>query len=478
MKRTLLSFAVFFVFATVSAHPWKPSNYVIVDTDGGIDDMRAISMLLASRDVRVLAITVSPGTLSSDSAYVKVKSMLNSYFHEGIPVGINRDVKFKSPNFENAAVAVWGSSTAIDPLKAPDAVEVILEMVSAESTPIRFISLGGLSTASHILKNEELAKKQIREFIWSADSVNDTKGFNYNIDKSAAKYILEQTDIPVSIVSRADVLSKQFYNNTFIGSILSCGTPYSKKVAGYFSSTTAMSHPFSYTACDEMVPLFVHYPDLFTKKVSGSVAEYTPNDLIGLKEKYLAIISGETVAPNQVIQTIPTDPSFYMEDLHPYVEQIIEKYGRDEWTSGIIASELHRHLGIFAIIGVKMGTRAREYFNTGVDEFTAKTYAGSTPPLSCMNDGIQVSTGATPGHGLLFVNNEPPLSASVDFTYLNRVIRISLKPELEQQISAELREINFIYGLDSNIYWELVRQKTLKYWLEFDRHEIFNIEEL
>ena len=168
---------------------------MIVDTDGGIDDMRAISMLLASRDVRVLAITVSPGTLSSDSAYVKVKSMLNSYFHEGIPVGINRDVKFKSPNFENAAVAVWGSSTAIDPLKAPDAVEVILEMVSAESTPIRFISLGGLSTASHILKNEELAKKQIREFIWSADSVNDTKGFNYNIDKSAAKYILEQTDI-------------------------------------------------------------------------------------------------------------------------------------------------------------------------------------------------------------------------------------------------------------------------------------------
>jgi pyrimidine-specific ribonucleoside hydrolase len=95
-----------------------------------------------------------------------------------------------------------------------------------------------------------------------------------------------------------------------------------------------------------------------------------------------------------------------------------------------------------------------------------------------MNDGIQVSTGATPGHGLLFVNNEPPLSASVDFTYLNRVIRISLKPELEKQISAELREINFIYGLDSNIYWELVRQKTLKYWLEFDRHEIFNIEEL
>jgi inosine-uridine nucleoside N-ribohydrolase len=33
---------------------------VIIDTDGGIDDIRAITMLLASPDVRVLAITVSP----------------------------------------------------------------------------------------------------------------------------------------------------------------------------------------------------------------------------------------------------------------------------------------------------------------------------------------------------------------------------------------------------------------------------------
>jgi pyrimidine-specific ribonucleoside hydrolase len=320
--------------------------------------------------------------------------------------------------------------------------------------------------------------KQIKEFIWSADGINDKKGFNYSIDKVAAKYISEQTHIPVSIVSGADILGEQFYNDTFIESIFTCGTIYGKKVAGYFSSTTAMSHPFSYTAYDEMVPLFVHYPDLFSKSLSGSVTGYTPDNLIGLRDKYLTIISRETVEPNQVIQSMPADPSFYMEDLRPYVEQIIEMYGNDEWTSGVIASELHRHLGIFAIIGVKMGIRAREYFNTGVDEFTAKSYVGSTPPLSCMNDGIQVSTGATPGHGLLIVNNDPPLSASVDFTYLDRIIRISLKPELEQQISAELKEINFIYGLDSNIYWELVRQKTLKYWLEFDRHEIFIIEEL
>ncbi len=478
MKRIFLSLAFFLVFIAVSAHPWKPSNYVIIDTDGGVDDIKAISMLLASRDVRVLAITVSPGVLSTDSAYVKVKSLLNSYYHEGIPVGINREAKFKSPNYENAAVTVWGSPAGIDPAKAPEADDIIVEMLNAESTPVRFISLGGLSTARYITLHEEIAREQIKEFIWSSDGINDKEGFNYNIDKDAAKYILQQTNIPVSIVCGANILGEPFYDDSLQEFISTCSTPYGKKIDYYFSLETARAHPFSFTAYDEMIPLFVHYPGLFTKNESGSVTEYVPADLNGLRNSFLTIINGETVAQNQVIMSMPTDTSFYFEDMRPYVKPIIDKYGPDEWFSGIIASELHRHLGVFAIVGVKMGIRAREYFDTGVDEFTANTYVGSTPPLSCMNDGIQVSTGATPGHGLLFVNDEPPLSATVDFTYLDRTIRISLKKELEQQISTELKEINFIYGLDSNIYWELVRQKTLKYWLEFDRHEIFTIEEL
>jgi pyrimidine-specific ribonucleoside hydrolase len=141
-------------------------------------------------------------------------------------------------------------------------------------------------------------------------------------------------------------------------------------------------------------------------------------------------------------------------------------------------SELHRHLGAFTIIGVKMGIRAREYYDTGVDEFSLISYAGSSTPLSCINDGLQVSTGATPGHGLLSVDNDPPTSPSAEFTYMNRKIKLTLKPELSRKISDELKQINFVYGLDSNIYWELVRKNSIKYWLDLDRHDIFIIEEI
>ncbi len=130
------------------------------------------------------------------------------------------------------------------------------------------------------------------------------------------------------------------------------------------------------------------------------------------------------------------------------------------------------------LLGLKWGIRAREYFDTGVDEFSTTSFAGSDPPLSCINDGLQVSTGSTPGHGLLTVVNDTHSTPSAEFTYMNRKIRLTLKEEIDNKIRAGLKEINFVNGLDSNIYWELVRKNSLKYWSDLDRHDIFIIEEV
>lgn len=285
-------------------------------------------------------------------------------------------------------------------------------------------------------------------------------------------------EIPVKIIRGFSSGSVEFYNTDLINTISKVNNPYANKVTSYFNSETAKSHKFSYSGTDEMVALFIHYTELFISKVAYSVSDCTPADALSLREGFVKIISGKTVTENQVIKELPSDPSFYFEDVAPFVEEIIERHGHDEWVAGVLANEMHRHLGVYATIGVKMGIRAIEYFCTGVDEFKAVSYAGSSQPLSCMNDGIQVSTGATPGHGLLTVINSENPSPSVEFTYLNRKIRVTLKPEIAQKISDELKEINFIYGLDSNIYWELVRKSAIRYWRDLDRHQIFNIEEI
>lgn len=473
MKRLLILTIGLFLTISLYSHPWKPNHYVIIDTDGGIDDIRTITMLLASPDVRVLAITISPGSLGVNNTYIKVKSLLKSFYHEGIPVGINRSSSFKSPEFGVALSTLWGNETGLNEKDAPDCLSLISEILNAEKTKISFISLGSLSTAALALKELPAFSLQVKEIIWSGSAAGYNEGFNYKADIQASETAIKGK-IPLVIVNGLD--KEPFYNEPLLIKISEINTVYAACITGFFSTETAKNHKYSFSGTDEMTALYLHFPKLFVRIPDKEIHIESPANIDSLREAAVKILAGETVAKNQVIKEFPVDPSFYFSDIEPSVSSIVKKYGKDEFISGVIANELHRHLGAFAIIGVKMGIRAREYFDTGVDEFSAVSFAGSMPPLSCMNDGIQVSTGATPGHGLLTVRNDTVPVPVVDFTYLDRKIRLTLKPEIADKISNELKEINYVYGLDSNIYWELVRKNSIKYWQNLDRHEIFIIE--
>jgi len=64
------------------------------------------------------------------------------------------------------------------------------------------------------------------------------------------------------------------------------------------------------------------------------------------------------------------------------------------------AVEFHGHLGPFLVLGVRMGLLARrELFPMEDGEMKAVARTGNVPSLSCLLDGIQVSTGCTMGKG-------------------------------------------------------------------------------
>lgn len=444
MKKALTILILLSLASTLFSHPWKPRHYVIIDTDGSPGDIRAITMMLASPDVRVLAILVS-SSANSDIDFRRVTDLIKSFHHEGMYVGR------ESNNIANEI-----------PDERHDNLSIVSRVLSYEESGVTFISLAGLELATKVVTEPEYRKK-IKQVIWSGRTSNNEPG--PDIDRRAAES-LAGSGIPFI---KVEGWAGEFYDGN-VRRILD-GT--AGMYATYLQQDLQTGNKL--VAHDEMIPVFMHYPALFIREGDYN---YMPDKTKAdeLKTSFMKIITGQTVERNQVVKDIPVDPSFYFPDLEPHVSEIIAAYGKDEWTSGVLANELHRHLGTFAIIGVKMGIRAREYFNTGVDEFSAVSYAGSTPPLSCMNDGIQVSTGATPGHGLLRVEDrQMPV---VEIKYKDRHIKISLKPDISEMISQELQKINFIYGLDSDIYWELVRKNTIKYWLDLDRHEIFVIEEL
>jgi len=65
---------------------------------------------------------------------------------------------------------------------------------------------------------------------------------------------------------------------------------------------------------------------------------------------------------------------------------------------------LHGHLGPFLVAGIRMGHLALTLLDSpGYFGIRVESQAGSTTPLSCLNDGIQIGSGCTAGKGNLVV---------------------------------------------------------------------------
>jgi pyrimidine-specific ribonucleoside hydrolase len=179
---------------------------------------------------------------------------------------------------------------------------------------------------------------------------------------------------------------------------------------------------------------------------------------------------------NVVFSRFPEDRQHFAYDVRQVMDSAIQRYGREEWKANVMTDEFHGHLGVFSIVGAKMGIRAREYFGVGPDEMTVVTYAGLKPPYSCLTDGIQVSTGATLGMGTISLAVGAPAAPSADFTHKGKTIHITLKPEYLDQVNADINEGIVKFGMADDGYWKLVRRNAIRYWLEWDRNRIFTLE--
>jgi pyrimidine-specific ribonucleoside hydrolase len=125
-----------------------------------------------------------------------------------------------------------------------------------------------------------------------------------------------------------------------------------------------------------------------------------------------------------------------------------------------------------------MGIRAMEYFNLGVNNLEVISLAGGDPPLSCFNDGIQISNGATLGQGLISIADSVSAVPSAIFTFNRQRVFMALKEEIAEQMQNEIRFGVQNYGLQSDDYWLYIEKLALKYWEVYDRHEIFMIKNM
>ena len=146
------------------AHSGKARYHVIIDTDTAIDDLRAICLFLASPEFEVLAVTTSDGVVSPKQGLKKVKSLLKSFGHEGIPTGAGRVILNETPQWRDFNLKVqWGEEETIKNKIENSAVNTILSALEFEEEPVLFVCLGGLTNLAEVLKTKSQFHKKIEQ---------------------------------------------------------------------------------------------------------------------------------------------------------------------------------------------------------------------------------------------------------------------------------------------------------------------------
>ena len=413
--------------------PVKSKHTIIIDTDCAIDDMRAISLLLSRPEITIKAILLSDGSLTPNEGFEKVKALLHEFNCDTIPVAIGEVLKGTNPPWRefNRQIS-WGKASG-QQLAEFNAVNLLYEKLKQTNEKTILVCLGALTNISQLVKKDASIASKIERIIWYNESIKPFQGFNYECDKSAADFLFSsgiRIDVISNLQKEEAIIDTSFYavckqsNNSLshvLYNVYSQSAVYDRLIQHHFR------------LCDDLIAVYITNPELFDINIIMSNLKIRYNqdyNTVAVKEAIDDMIKGTYVSGKSVVfSEFPKNREMFTYDVRQIMDSAIAKHGLDEWKANVMTDEFHGHLGVFSIVGAKMGIKAREIFGVGPDELEVTTYAGSRPPYSCLNDGIQVSTGATLGMGTIHLANDSVTIPAAIFTYKNRSIQLSLKSE-------------------------------------------------
>ncbi len=466
----LFPFFLSLLFCVQDAFGHKRALYnVVIDTDCGVDDFRALTYFMASRDFNINGITTVDGVFSPEESAAYVHMLLDKYQHQGIPVGQgksnNADKKFR-----NHAKPQWDNIFPT-PVKRdfPSANEIMYNALNNVRKTTIIVALGPLTNiADFAQKHPELIPK-IEMVLWYSNFNDKPEGYNYSQDKDAYRKIAE-LKIPIKIIHSGGLV----YSDDFIDNCKHIkNSIYSDLLVKFMDGS---KNKFIW---DEIIPVYLLYPTLFDEtRINDYTIFVRPNPQMMFDILATTILNYDKPDEGVIFNEIPTSGYMLRIDLQDYVKDIIDAYGYQEFKITALTSEIHSHLGIYSILGAKLGLRIMEYLHAGLDEVSIVSLAGSRPPVSCFNDGIQVGTGATIGYGKIRVKETDSPLPAVIVEYNKRRILFSLKDEIIASIRSDIGELIKLYGLDSDMYWSELRKISFGYWKNISRFEAFDIEEI
>jgi pyrimidine-specific ribonucleoside hydrolase len=465
---TIILFCLLTLTAPAYAHK-KASWNVIVDTDAAADDFRMFQLILASPDFNLNAVVTNDGILSPTQGASRIRGMLDFFGHQGIPVANGIDINKNCIHRETSKTYIWPGEMSEN--YRHDPIELLHESLAMHSSKNVIIVSGLMSNLSALLDKYPKDIDRISRIIWYNNP--DAPEMNYLRDTISAKNVISlYPNIERINTGKKDL----FLNKDFILWLKPINNKYAKAMFDFCTQKQLAQSEYlgKYPIWDECLPMYLLFPKLFEKNENNN--SFSPKHVDELKMSMLAVLDIDKPIQGIVWQSLPTDKKYLRADIALVADSIIKNQGYTEFQTIAMTNEFHGHLGIYSIIGAKMGLRAMDYFHVGLDELEVWSYAGHNPPLSCMHDGLQYSTGASLGYGSIHIVEAIKFSPQAIFEYRGRRIKISISDKLNEQFEEDIRNSIKEYGFLTDKYWEEIRRIGISYWLNINRSDVFKIE--
>jgi pyrimidine-specific ribonucleoside hydrolase len=501
----LLVFLLVFVLLATAALAHEERTPVIIDTDMAMDDVRAVALMLISPHLGVKAIVTSDGASSPVAGRGNLRRVLSFLGKGEIPLAAGSILDAPPPPWREMSEALgWAklsdsgaeqsagpaqikatiASTPVDPGKgAPsDAASLILKTLADSQQPVGYVCLGPMTNLAEALRVDPSMRSRISTIFYYGTPPDEPKpGWNTVRDMEAAKAAFA-SGVPLYAFHPRDEELLTF-DSALLEEIRGIDSPASRLLSllhedERMKKLLLQNH---FKAWDETVALYLEDSRM------GSFEKVNPERPIfrlsrwekeAARAGYIDILSRSATQRLDpripvVLEAYPSHPSQFQEDLRPFVPRIIALHGIEEWKAAVLTNELHRHLGIYSILGAKMGILAREILDASLDELTVESHAGLKPPLSCLNDGLQVSTGASLGRGTIRVpeNGKPTVEAV--FAKDGKKVALRLEDSVRERMRTDIQSAIQRHGDLTPEYFKEVRRLSFEYWVNMRRDEIF-----
>lgn len=486
MKHVLITVAIgvvgfFVLIPQVRAHG---TNYpVIVDTDMALDDIRALTMLLNTETGQIQLMVASDGIRSPEEGARNLSALLHYFNKPRVPTAQGRRLLQAPPRFRSLIddIRLPGVSNHPPRESGTSAAQRIVNTINSAKEPVIYVCLGPMTNlADALAQNSDIVKNISRVLYYGLPPNAKRPGWNTQRDPAAAKKVFG-SNLRIFAFCSVDGVRLPFDEHVF-ANVITLSTPASKLIQHVHDTPDikglmAQKHFFLW---DELVVLYMYNPALFhfsKKPQNGTIQTLTKIDETGVIAAFYQCFGFKAdmhLSHRQavVFDGFPKDPACFRTDVRPHVETIITKYGMEEWKACLLTNEFHRHLGMYSIVGAKMGVRAREVLGAPFDSLSVISHAGNRPPFSCLNDGLQVSTGASLGRGTIRIKEDAAIPKA-EFVFNDTTLTLTLKQVFWNQIKADISALIKEYGGTTPEYFAKVRKLSITRWETWDRKALF-----